>query len=105
MLFCPKCGAILVPKKSNNKKVMACSCGYVNRNIENATITEESTEKSKEVEIVENQPETLPETDAECSKCGNKVAYYWTLQTRAGDEAETKFLKCKKCKHIWRDYG
>ncbi|MBN2453918.1 transcription factor S [Candidatus Woesearchaeota archaeon] len=105
MLFCPKCGAILVPKKSNNKRVMACSCGYVNRNIVSATITEETAEKAKEVEIVEEQPETLPKTEAECPKCRHKVAYYWMQQTRAADEGETKFLKCEKCGHIWRDYG
>ena len=40
----------------------------------------------------------------ECPKCRHKKAYYWTVQTRAGDEAETKFLKCEKCSHTWRDY-
>jgi len=45
------------------------------------------------------------DNNVECPKCGNKEAYYWTVQTRAGDEAETKFLKCTRCKHTWRDYG
>ncbi|MBI1969528.1 transcription factor S, partial [Candidatus Woesearchaeota archaeon] len=22
-----------------------------------------------------------------------------------GDEPETKFLRCQKCRHTWRDYG
>lgn len=47
----------------------------------------------------------MPVTDAECPKCHNKKAYYWTAQTRAADEPETKFLKCQKCGHTWRDYS
>ena len=43
--------------------------------------------------------------EVECPKCGNTEAYYWTIQTRSGDEAETKFHKCTKCKHTWRDYN
>lgn len=105
MLFCPKCGAILVPKKVNNKRVMACSCGYVNRNIVRATITEENSENVRKVEIIEQELETLPKIDVECPKCKHKTAYYWTQQTRSADEGETKFFKCEKCKHIWRDYG
>ncbi|MBI2108536.1 transcription factor S, partial [Candidatus Woesearchaeota archaeon] len=31
-------------------------------------------------------------------------AYFWLVQTRAGDEPETKFLRCEKCSHTWRDY-
>ncbi|MEK6946569.1 MAG: transcription factor S, partial [Nanoarchaeota archaeon] len=34
----------------------------------------------------------------------HKTAYFWLVQTRAGDEPETKFLKCEKCGHTWRDY-
>ena len=85
---------------------MACTCGYVNRTIDKATITEELENKNNSVEIVENPDiETLPLIEVECPKCKHEKAYYWTLQTRAGDEAETKFHKCAKCKHIWRDYG
>ncbi|MBD3310349.1 transcription factor S, partial [Candidatus Woesearchaeota archaeon] len=54
---------------------------------------------------VEQDFETDPVTKAECPKCHNKEAYYWEVQTRAADEPPTKFLKCTKCKHIWRDYS
>ena len=37
-------------------------------------------------------------------KCDHKEAWFWTSQTRAGDEAETKFFKCTKCRHTWREY-
>jgi len=103
-MFCPKCGSILTPKKVGDKNVMSCSCGYKNGDPEAAKIKETIT-KSKEIEVVEKEDDqSLPETDAECPKCKNNKAAFWTVQTRAGDEPETKFLRCTKCKHTWRDY-
>jgi len=103
-MFCPKCGSILKPKKADGKNVMACSCGHVNKNVK-GILVEEVKKKSKGIEVVEkSEIETLPKTYAECPKCKHKTAYYWLVQTRAGDEAETKFLKCEKCKHTWREY-
>lgn len=103
-MFCPKCGSVLLPKKEGSKKVLVCSCGYKSSNVEQTKITETVTKKEKEVEVIEKEVDILPKTKVECEKCGNKEAFYWTLQTRAGDEAETKFLRCTKCKHTWRDY-
>lgn len=106
-MFCPKCGSILLPKKEGNKKILACSCGYKNKDVQSATIKEERLEKRKELEIVDNANElnTLPQMDAECPECRHKKAYFWLVQTRASDEPETKFLKCEKCLHTWRDYS
>ena len=28
MLFCPKCGSIMMPKEIKGKKMLACSCGH-----------------------------------------------------------------------------
>lgn len=103
-MFCPKCGSILMPKNSDGKKVMLCSCGFTDKNMESAKI-KEKIKSEKKIDVVENEKESLPLTDAECPKCKHKKAYYWMVQTRAGDEPETKFLKCEACKHIWRDYG
>ena len=58
----------------------------------------------REIEIIEKEVDILPKTKVTCDKCGNKEAHYWTIQTRAGDEPETKFLRCTKCKYTWRDY-
>jgi transcription factor S len=105
MMFCPKCGSLLKPKADKKKKVLACSCGYTSKDIDSATIKEKVTKEDKEVSVVEEKDDNLPLTDAECPECGNTKARYWLQQTRAGDEPETKFLKCTKCKHVWRDYG
>ena len=94
-----------MPKKDKDKKVLACSsCSYTDKSKEKKTLTEVLS-KAEEIEIVtEGEEKTLPEIEMECPKCGNKKAAYWLVQTRSGDEAETKFYKCTKCKHTWREY-
>ncbi|MBI2651698.1 transcription factor S [Candidatus Woesearchaeota archaeon] len=105
IMFCQKCGSVLLPKKEGNKKILVCSCGYKNSGIEQTKITETITKKEKEVEVIDkNKIDTLPKANVECEKCGHKKAFYWTAQTRAGDEPETKFMRCEKCDHTWRDY-
>ncbi len=104
-MFCPKCGSILVPKKEGSKKLLACSCGYKSTNTSDAVLKETIAKKEKKVEIIERSDlESLPKMKVSCEKCGNQEAYFWTVQTRAGDEPETKFMKCTKCGHTWRDY-
>jgi len=104
-MFCPKCGSVLLPRKDGSKKVLICSCGYKSNNVEQMKITESVAKTDKEVEVIEKESvNILPKTKVVCEKCENNEAYYWTIQTRAGDEPETKFLRCTKCRHIWRDY-
>lgn len=102
MEFCPKCGTILV---SENKITKCPKCRYRSK----GKIKMESSEKIEnkhEVGVVkEKDMELLPVTAATCSKCGHKEAYFWSSQTRAADEAETRFFKCKKCSHTWREYN
>ncbi|HLD07157.1 MAG TPA: transcription factor S [Candidatus Nanoarchaeia archaeon] len=105
-MFCPKCGSILIPSVSKGKKILGCSCGYKSKDVKSAQISERVREKQEGIAVVEKDaPEHLPQVDAECSKCGHGKAYFWTVQTRAGDEPETKFFRCAKCKHTWRDYS
>ncbi|GAG32325.1 unnamed protein product [marine sediment metagenome] len=61
--------------------------------------------KSFNLDIIDENKSNLPLADEECPKCGCPKAYYWTVQTRAGDEPETRFYKCKKCGHVWREYS
>jgi DNA-directed RNA polymerase subunit M len=103
-MFCPKCGSILMPRKDKEKKVLACSCGYVDKGKESKTLRE-VVPAEKKIEIVgDDEDKVLPLIEVECPTCKNMQAGYWLVQTRAGDEAETKFYKCTKCKHIWREY-
>lgn len=102
MEFCPKCNVVLVQKEKN----YSCpKCGYRKRE----KVKIQSSEKLKEIQemrvLKEKEIELLPTISAICDKCGNKEAYFWTSQTRSADEAETRFFKCKKCSHSWREYS
>jgi DNA-directed RNA polymerase subunit M len=105
MIFCPKCGSILKPKTEKGKRILFCSCGYNMKDAQPTKIKEKVAKEEKEIQVVPEDEKILSKTEAECPKCHNKEAYYWLVQTRAGDEPETKFLKCVKCKHTWRDYS
>lgn len=104
MMFCPKCKNLLMPKKDGNKTIVSCSCGYKDVREENAKISEKNVKKEKIVEVIDNDKEMHPTCKEKCHKCGNEEAYYFIQQTRAADEAPTKFLRCTKCKHTWREY-
>ncbi len=94
----------MTPQKTKSKTVMVCGCGYKDKKSEKLEI-KEKIKDSKEIETVEEEVEIYPLVDdVECPKCGHDKAYFWEIQTRASDEPATKFLKCEKCKHIWRDY-
>lgn len=102
-MFCPKCSSIMMPKKG----VWQCSCGYKDKGKENLKLKDEPKKEDKKgimFGVADADREVLPLTDAECDKCGHGKAYFWTIQTRAGDEAETRFYKCEKCRHVWREY-
>ena len=97
-----------MPKSVGSKKVLACSCGYTSGETDKMKLSEivkKEEEKNMDVADPEQEDATYPTTEAECPKCGNRTAYWWEVQTRAGDEPATKFLKCTKCKHTWRDYS
>lgn len=96
-----------MPKKDGKKMILACSCGWTDKKAseKDMEIKEEVKTKEKEIEIIDENEAMLPETEAECPECKNKKAYFWFVQTRAGDEPETRFYRCTQCKHTWREYN
>ncbi|MBL7147899.1 MAG: transcription factor S [Nanoarchaeota archaeon] len=100
MNFCPRCGALLLPDANKRLK---CGCGYVSRQ-NKIVVIKEKVENNSKIEVVDKQIQVLPKMEIDCPKCGNEQAYYWTVQTRASDEAETIFFRCCKCNHQWRQY-
>jgi DNA-directed RNA polymerase subunit M len=92
MEFCPKCGCVLVEKKKNS----ACPrCNYSAKGKLKLEVSEKIEVKPEIGVIDEKEVDVFPKINAECTKCGNHEAYFWTSQTRAGDESETKFYKEK----------
>ncbi len=106
MMFCPKCGSLMKVKVDGKRKFMHCSCGYEDNKSAAMPIKEQVKDRDK-IEVIEKDDaqEALPIVDAECPKCGHKKARFWTIQTRAADEPETKFMKCIECGNVWRDYS
>lgn len=103
MEFCPKCGAMMLP----NGDKFQCKCGHTKSLTKEEVNQYEVTEKvdAKDNVIMKGEEiNTLPTTKVTCPKCGNDKASWWLQQTRSADEAETRFLRCLKCKHTWREY-
>lgn len=106
MLFCSECGSILTPKEDGKKSIMVCeNCGFKSQEKEDILIYEK-VHSDKKLEVVNEKEDVkvMPKIKQDCPKCNNKMAYFWTVQTRAGDEAETKFFQCTKCDYRWREY-
>lgn len=104
MMFCPKCGSLLKTKEEGKKSIQYCSCGYTSKS-KNETTFKEKVKQEEDIQIVQDKDDVHPIVNADCEKCGHDKAYFWSKQTRAGDEPETSFYKCEKCKHTWRDYN
>jgi DNA-directed RNA polymerase subunit M len=100
MKFCPKCRGLLTPSRER----LSCKCGY--EEAASSSVIKEEIRKSKKIAAEPKQEiqDTQPTAEKECKKCGNKLAYFWTQQTRAVDEPETFFYRCTKCGYTWRKY-
>lgn len=101
MEFCEKCGGVILVQ---DNKAACAGCGHKLKKKPKIETSEKSENKQTIAVIKEEAANTYPMVDIECPKCGNKKAYFWTMQTRASDESETKFYKCTKCKNTWRKY-
>ena len=107
MEFC-SCGGLMIPQKKGSKIVLVCrKCGKKKTSKEKKFKIKVSSEKAKGKIIVldsKKKIDVLPKTDAVCPKCECKEAFWWMQQMRAADEAPTRFYRCVKCGHVWREY-
>lgn len=102
MEFCPKCGSVLVEK---NKRYKCARCNYTAKGKVKIEASEKIGKKAEVGIIKDKDTDVFPTTAAVCPKCGHREAYFWSAQTRAADEAETRFFRCTKCKNTWREYS
>lgn len=106
-MFCPTDKVLMRPVPG---KGLACpKCGATKDAAKGTIIKGKSVDDEKKSVMVDSETEMslLPTTtDYQCEKCGSNTAYYYMRQTRAADEATTRFLICanQDCKHKWRDY-
>ncbi len=100
MDFCNKCQGLIIMKDG---KTFCASCGH--KSDKKLKIkTSEKVENTEKIAVIKKDDNINPIVDIKCSKCKNKKAYFWTMQTRSSDESETKFYKCTKCENSWRVY-
>ena len=113
MKFCPRCGALMMLRIENGKRVWVCpSCGYreeVNpQSAQQSMVLKQRIDHHPRERLVvidkSKQEENLPKTRAICPRCGYHEAYYWLVQTRRADEPPTRFFKCVRCGYVWREY-
>ncbi len=92
------------PKEDGKKTYLVCSCGH-NSLEKDDILMKENIRNVKKIEVLDDKSQqTMPKTKEECPECGHHTAYFWTQQTRASDEPETRFFECVKCKNRWRAY-
>lgn len=102
MEFCPRCGSILVQK---TKRFACPKCSYASKD-KIKLVSSEKVENKKKIGVLHEKDSSVWPIETEtCPKCGHNKAYFYSSQTRAGDEAETRFFKCVKCNHSWREYN
>jgi len=98
----------MLPKKTKKGPVLECrKCGSIIEGIkaEDYKLVREVEQKKMEPAVIEGEQINLPTARVTCPKCGWSMAYWWLRQTRAGDEPTTRFYRCTKCTHIWREYA
>lgn len=103
MKFCPQCESRLILVSEKGRLLFQCErCGY--REIASGEEKLERRRNEDSVIVIERNKDvrTLPEVATVCPRCGNRKAFWWTVQTRGADESPTQFFRCTKCGYTWR---
>lgn len=83
---------------------MKCrKCGHESK--KRAEMKSTKIQEKKDIVVIEKDESTLPTIERACPQCGNERAYFWLIQTRASDEPPTRFFRCTRCRHTWREYS
>ena len=113
MEFCPNCGMRLVLSRKGSKEdgrvAFICpKCDYTKEINDQGSSALRVIERNPQEQIAvigeqEAKIQTMPTAKVECSKCGNKEAVWWMVQTRGADESATQFFRCTACGYTWRE--
>ncbi len=97
-MFC-ECGGLLI---SEDGKLVCSSCGKV---YEDKELTLSTKQKAEKKILKSGKEKKNPIVKKTCPKCGYDKCEFWVVQTRASDEAPTRFYRCLKCGYTWREYS
>ncbi|MEM1938535.1 MAG: transcription factor S [Acidilobaceae archaeon] len=110
--FCPNCGGLLQVRRNKDTIELYCpKCNYTldtkNQLLQPTKVEVKRNPKDRTIVVAsKRQLATLEEVKGViCPKCGHDKAYFWMMQTRAADEPPTRFYRCIRCNHTWREYA
>ncbi|XAR53936.1 DNA-directed RNA polymerase [Bertholletia excelsa] len=110
MEFCPTCGMLLqyeLPHMNRPARLFCPTCPYVSHIESKVKLKRRAQLVRKEIEPIfsEDDMENAPTTEATCPDpdCSFGKAAFQEFQTRSADEPASRFYKCLKCGHTWRE--
>lgn len=102
--FC-ECGGMMYPQ---GDRVVCRKCGKSKPKTGKPSVVVSSPGiAKKEIPVVDlqKQKDKIATIDEKCPKCGGREAMWQMIQTRGTDEPATRFFRCLKCGHTWREYA
>jgi DNA-directed RNA polymerase subunit M/transcription elongation factor TFIIS len=101
IMFCKKCGSLLVPKKTSYGKWMACTkgCTQPELNQDSQTLNIKNKDQAKKIEV-DDGSNHLAVHDHKCPKCGFDKAELIEISCGYSDEDNVYRMKCGKCGHV-----
>lgn len=103
MEFC-ECGGMMALQGD----YMVCRrCGKKKPKVSGKFVVSGKGIEKKEIPIVdfEKQKGKMATIDEPCPKCKARETMWHMQQTRGVDEPATRFFRCLKCGHTWREYA
>ena len=103
MEFC-ECGGMMSPE---GDEWVCRRCGKRKPKSGEKVVVSGEGIKKKEIPVVdfEKQKDKISTIDEPCPKCGARETMWRIQQTRGTDEPATRFFRCTKCGHTWREYS
>lgn len=106
--FCKKCGGLMLPiQDSKDKTQLECRKCKAKETTKEAFVTTSEFIQETSIPVIdtEKQMKKFSTIAVECPKCKHIGAMWWMVQTRGVDEPATRFYKCIKCMHVWREFA
>jgi DNA-directed RNA polymerase subunit M/transcription elongation factor TFIIS len=97
-MFCKTCGTLLLPKKTEYGKWMACPNGHSQPelNQERNILAQTNSKQAKNIEVMDGT-NILAVHDHKCKKCANDKAELIEISCSYSDEDNMYRMKCGKC--------
>ena len=105
MIFCPKCGCLMRPKKEKDEIYLLCSCGHRQLSKKGQTIIKERVKIPIKKIKARASKNYLATHHHVCKHCGYDKAELIILEPWYGDEDGIVRYKCGKCGKVQQGHG